>query len=235
MNMGEILLTGSLNFEKSRIMNVSEKPIRLLIFEDNDDMRESLSVLFKGTSGIMFTGAYADATRVIEDVAATEPDVVLMDIDLPKVTGIEAVWLIKEKFPDVKVLMLTVFDDNDRVFQSICAGANGYILKRNPPAKIIESVFEVAAGGASLTSSIARKVLAMFPHFNASENETEALTQREREVLALLVKGHSYKMVASELNITIETVRSHIKKIYEKLHVHSSGEAISLALRNRLV
>lgn len=216
-------------------MNTPAKPIRLLIFEDNDDMRDSLSILFKGTSGIVFTGAYADAVHSVDDVAATEPDVILMDIDLPKTNGIEAVWKIKQKFPAVQILMLTVFDDNERIFQSICAGASGYILKRNPPAKIIEGVFEVAEGGGSLTSSIARKVLDMFPHFNASKKETETLTLREREVLALLVKGHSYKMVGAELNITLETVRSHIKKIYEKLHVHNSGEAIAIALRNRLV
>ena len=216
-------------------MNTPAKPIRLLIFEDNDDLRESLSILFKGTPGIVLTGAYADAIHSIDDVTATEPDVILMDIDLPKMNGIEAVWRIKQKFPAVQILMLTVFDDNERIFQSICAGASGYILKRNPPAKIIEGVFEVAEGGGSLTSSIARKVLDMFPRFNASKKETETLTQREREVLALLVKGHSYKMVAAELNITLETVRSHIKKIYEKLHVHSSGEAIAIALRNRLV
>ena len=210
-------------------------PIRLLIFEDNDDMRESLAILFKGTPGIMFTGAFPDALHAIEDVKATEPDVVLMDIDLPKVNGIEAMWQIKEQFPNVQVLMLTVFDDNERVFHSICAGASGYILKRNPPAKIIEAVFEAADGGGPLTATIARKVLDMFPHFNASRPETETLTDREKEVLGLLVKGHSYKMVASHLNIALETVRSHIKKIYEKLHVHSSGEAIALALRNRLV
>lgn len=216
-------------------MNTAEKPIRLLIFEDNDDMRDSLSVLFKGTPGIVLTGAYPDAIRSLIDVAATEPDVILMDIDLPKVNGIEAVWQIKQSFPAVQILMLTVFDDNERIFQSICAGASGYILKRTPPAKIIESIAEAAAGGGSLTSSIARKVLDMFPRFNASKKETETLTQRERDVLALLVKGHSYKMAAAELNITLETVRSHIKKIYEKLHVHNSGEAIAIALRNRLV
>lgn len=216
-------------------MQVIEKPIRLLIFEDNDDMRDSLSILFKGTPGIVFTGAFPDVTRAVNDVEACQPEVILMDIDLPGVNGIEAVWQIKQAFPAIHILMLTVFDDNDRIFQSICAGASGYILKRTPPAKIIESIFETAAGGGSLTSSIARKVLDMFPHFNASKKETETLTQRERDVLALLVKGHSYKMAAAELGITLETVRSHIKKIYEKLHVHSSGEAIAIALRNRLV
>ncbi len=216
-------------------MDVPKKTIRLLIFEDNDDMRESLSILFKGTKGILFTGAFSNALQATKDVRINNPEVVLMDIDLPGVNGIEAVWQIKKEFPMVEILMLTVFDDNDRVFRSICAGASGYILKRNPPEKIIEAVFEVAAGGGSLTSSIARKVLDMFPHFDASKSETETLTYREREVLALLVRGHSYKMAAAELNVTLETIRSHIKKIYNKLHVHSSGEAIAIALRNRLI
>jgi len=216
-------------------MNIPSKPIRLLIFEDNDDMRESLSILFKGTEGIILTGAYPDAVHSLQDVAATEPDVILMDIDLPKLNGIEAVWQIKQQFPAVQILMLTVFDDNDRVFQSICAGASGYILKRTPPSRIIESVVEVADGGGPLTASIARKVLEMFPRFNAAETGTEMLTEREKDVLGLLVKGHSYKMVAAELNITLETVRSHIKKIYEKLHVHNSSEAVAIALKKRLI
>jgi DNA-binding NarL/FixJ family response regulator len=212
-----------------------EKPVRLLIFEDNDDMRESLSIMFRGTEGIILTAAYPDAVQAVEDVKTNHPDVILMDIDLPKINGIEAVWKIKKEFPEVQVLMLTVFDDSDRVFHSICAGASGYILKRNPPEKIVEAVFELAGGGGSLTSSIARKVLDMFPRFDPSQKETETLTQREREVLSLLVKGHSYKMAAAEMKITLETIRSHIKKIYQKLHVHNSGEAIALALRNRLV
>jgi DNA-binding NarL/FixJ family response regulator len=216
-------------------MNVPEKTIRLLIFEDNDDMRESLTFLFRGTEGISLIGAFPDAVHAVQDVKNNTPDVILMDIDLPGVNGIEAVWHIKKHFPNVAILMLTVFDDNDRVFRSICSGASGYILKRNPPEKIIEAVFEVASGGGSLTSTIARKVLDMFPHYNAAKSETDILTDREREVLTLLVKGHSYKMAAAELHITLETIRSHIKKIYNKLHVHSSGEAIAIALRNRLL
>ena len=212
-----------------------EKKIRLLVVEDNEDLRESMTILFSGQEGIQFTKAIGDASAIVKNVEELKPDVILMDIDLPGVNGIEAVWLVKNRFPQVQVLMLTVFDDNDRVFRSICAGASGYILKKNPPAKIIEAVFEVAMGGASLTSSIARKVLDMFPSFDPSKNETETLTERERTVLALLVKGYSYKMAAAEMNVTIETIRSHIKKIYSKLHVHNSGEAIAIALRNRLL
>jgi DNA-binding NarL/FixJ family response regulator len=210
-------------------------PIRLLIFEDNDDLRESLSILFKGTPGIVFTGAFADCSRLVDDVKATQPDVVLMDIDMPGMNGIEAVWKIKQQFPLIQALMLTVFDDNDRVFQSICAGASGYLLKRTPPAKIIESVFEVAQGGGPMTASIAKKVLNMFPRFNAAKKDTEQLSHRELEILALLVKGHTYKTVANELHISVETVRTHIKRIYEKLHVHNAHEAVSIALKKRLI
>ena len=216
-------------------MTTIKKPLRLLIFEDNDDMRESLSIMFKEVDGILLTAAYPDALQVVEDVKANEPDIILMDIDMPKVNGMEAVWQVKKQFPDIQILMLTVFDDNDFVFRSICAGASGYLLKRTPPEKIVEAIFELASGGGSLTSSIARKVLDMFPRSDPSHSETDTLTSREREVLALLVKGHSYKMAAAELNITHETIRSHIKKIYQKLHVHSSAEAISIALRNRLI
>ena len=212
-----------------------EKEIRLLIVEDNEDLRESLSILFSGVEGIRFTKAIEDATAIVDVVRELSPDVVIMDIDLPGVNGIEAVWLVKKYFPQTQILMLTVFEDSDRVFRSICAGASGYILKKNPPAKIVEAVFEVAEGGACLTSSVARKVLDMFPFFDASKDETETLTERERTVLALLVKGYSYKMAAAEMNVTIETIRSHIKKIYSKLHVHNSSEAIAIAMRNRLL
>jgi len=216
-------------------MDRTVKPIRLLIFEDNDDMRESLSILFKGTPNIVFTGGFADCTNLAETIKATQPDVVLMDIDLPKVNGIEAVWQIKQSFPEIQVLMLTVFDDNDKIFKSICAGASGYILKRTSPSRIVDAIFEVAEGGGPMSAAIARKVLEMFPRNNPKEKETETLSPREREVLALMVKGLSYKMVSRELDIALETVRSHIKKIYEKLHVHNSNEAVAIAVRKRLV
>ena len=216
-------------------MDRTVKPIRLLIFEDNDDMRESLSILFKGTPNIVFTGGFADCIHLAENIKATQPDVVLMDIDLPKVNGIEAVWQIKQSFPEIHVLMLTVFDDNDKIFKSICAGASGYILKRTSPSRIVDAIFEVAEGGGPMSAGIARKVLEMFPRNNPKENETETLSPREREVLALMVKGLSYKMVSRELDIALETVRSHIKKIYDKLHVHNSNEAVAIAVRKRLV
>lgn len=217
-------------------MNAAQNTLRLLVFEDNDDMRESLSVLFKGTDGITFTGAFPDCTRLLEDIASTEPDVVLMDIDMPGLNGIDAVWKLKQHYPGIQVLMLTVFDDNERVFQSICAGASGYLLKKTPPAKIIDAVFEVASGGGPMTASIARKVLGMFPKLNEVKIESEEhLSAREREILGLLVKGHTYKTAAAALNLSVETVRTHIKRIYEKLHVHNSREAVSIALKKRLL
>jgi DNA-binding NarL/FixJ family response regulator len=216
-------------------MTGSSNPIRLLIFEDNDDLRESLSILFKGTPGIIFTGAWPDCSRLMDDIAATEPDVVLMDIDMSGINGIEAVWKLKQSHPSIQVLMLTVFDDNEKVFQSICAGASGYLLKRTPPAKIIDAVFEVYGGGGPMTASIARKVLDMFPRFDSSKTDTDHLSPRELEILGLLVKGHTYKTVATQLNVSVETVRTHIKRIYEKLHVHNSREAVSIALKKRLI
>lgn len=216
-------------------MSIAAKKIRLLIFEDNDDLRESLSILFKGTDGITFTGAWPDCSRLLEDIAATEPDVIIMDIDMPGINGIEAVWKLKQHNPAIQVLMLTVFDDNEKVFQSICAGASGYLLKRTPPVKIIEAVFELASGGGPMTASIARKVLEMFPRFDASKTDTENLSPREQEILSLLVKGHTYKTAATELNLSVETIRTHIKRIYEKLHVHNSREAISIAIKKRLI
>ena len=232
--MGYVIPHTKSNFELHD-MDRTVQPIRLLIFEDNDDMRESLSILFKGIPNIVFTGGFADCTHLAENIKATQPDVVLMDIDLPKVNGIEAVWQIKQSFPEIQVLMLTVFDDNDKIFKSICAGASGYILKRTSPSRIVDAIFEVAEGGGPMSAAIARKVLEMFPRNNPKENETEILSPREREVLALMVKGLSYKMVSRELDIALETVRSHIKKIYDKLHVHNSNEAVAIAVRKRLV
>jgi DNA-binding NarL/FixJ family response regulator len=234
MNGGQNFSCFNGRFERYFMIS-TQSTIRLLIFEDNDDLRESLSILFKGTPGIVFTGAYPDCSRLLEDIEATQPNVILMDIDMPGISGIEAVWKLKQNFPAVQVLMLTVFDDNERVFQSICAGASGYLLKRTPPARIIESVFEVAEGGGPMTASIARKVLDMFPRFNAAKPDTGNLSPREQEILSLLVKGHTYKTAASELKISVETIRTHIKRIYEKLHVHNSREAVSVALKKRLI
>ena len=158
-----------------------------------------------------------------------------MDIEMAGVNGIEGLKIIRKNFPEVNVLMLTVFEDNDRVFEAICAGATGYLLKKTPPIKILDAIRDVVDGGAPMTSSIARKVLQLFPRQPARSEEIDKLTHREQQVLQLLVNGYSYKMIAAELKVTLETVRTYIKRMYEKLRVHSVTEAINKAFPDRKI
>jgi len=211
--------------------------MRLIIYEDNRELRESFSALIKLSDGIELIGAFENCLNVEKETATLNPDVVLMDIDLPGMSGIEAVKKIKSTNPEVQIVMLTVFDDNTRIFDSICAGASGYLLKRTPPQKIIEAIFDAKSGGAPMTSSVARQVLEIFSKLRSEKARQQDynLTQREHETLTWLVKGFSYKMIAGKMEISIDTVRAHIKKIYEKLHVHSLGEAVAKAINQKLV
>ncbi len=204
-------------------------PIRIAIYEDNAALRDSLSVLLSGIEQFALVGAFGDCQNIEKEVPQLDPDVILMDIDMPGRSGIEGTFLAKKANPATEVLMLTVFDDNDKVFQAICAGASGYLLKKTPPSKILEAIEDIYNGGAPMTPSIARKVLELFPRSPAVNTELDKLSPREQQVLQSLAKGNSYKMVADELAISIETVRTHIKRIYEKLHVHSVAEAIAKA------
>jgi DNA-binding NarL/FixJ family response regulator len=208
--------------------------IRVAIFEDNHSLRDSLSLLIESSPECELVGAFADARRLDSRIGQSKPDVVLMDINMPGISGIEAVADLKKEFPSVKVLMQTVFDEEDKIFASICAGASGYVLKNTPPEKLLEAIREVNEGGAFFTPSIARKVLDMAAVKNLpAENFT--LSGREKEILQKLVDGLSYKMIAGELGISFYTVHSHIKNIYEKLHVNSKSEAVAKAIKNRLV
>jgi DNA-binding NarL/FixJ family response regulator len=209
--------------------------IRIVIYEDNPDLRDGLSVLLRGTAGFELVGAFPNCANVDEEISILLPDIVLMDIDMPIANGIQGLKVIKEKYPFVNVLMLTVFEDNEHIFDAICSGAVGYMLKRTPPAKLLEAIQDANNGGAPMTSSIARKVLQMLPPQKRVLDTAHGLTEREREILNLLVKGNSYKMIADNCFISMDTVRSHIKKIYEKLHVHSQTEAVAKAIQNQIV
>ena len=209
--------------------------IKILIYEDNPQLREGLSMLINGSDGFEVLAAYKNCNDVVAEVEAWKPQVILMDIDMPGVNGIEGLRLIRKIDTEVKILMLTVFDDNKNVFESLKAGANGYVLKKTPPAKLLEYISEAASGGAPMTSSIATQVLKMFSEVNDPVHADYNLSEREKQVLQFLVNGYSYKMIASEMFIAIDTVRSHIKKIYEKLHVNSKSEAVAKAFKDKIV
>lgn len=209
--------------------------IKIVLYEDNPQLREGLSMLLNGSDGFEVVAAFKNCNNVVSEVEALQPDVVLMDIDMPGTNGIDGLKLIRQNNAEVKVLMLTVFDDNKNVFDAIRNGANGYLLKKTPPAKLLEYVQEAHSGGAPMSSSIATQVLKMFSEANTPSGDDYHLSEREKQVLQLLVNGYSYKMIASEMYISIDTVRSHIKKIYEKLHVNSKSEAVAKAFKDRLV
>jgi DNA-binding NarL/FixJ family response regulator len=207
-------------------------PITILAFEDNDLLRDSLSSLVALNPNYNLVAAYANVLQAKTQICQHKPDVVLMDIDMPGRTGIEAVREIRTFDANMAIIMLTVFDDNTHVFEAIKAGASGYLLKKHISTKLFESITEVLEGGAPMSPSIARMVINNMQR--PSENPYQ-LTSREKEILTALSTGNSYKMIAAQFAISIDTVRTHIKKIYEKLHVHSQTEAVSKAINEKLV
>lgn len=209
--------------------------IKVAIYEDNDALRDSLSHLIRGTNSLELLGAYPDCMSVVENCQTNKPDVILMDIDMPGISGIEATALIKAKYPEINIMMLTVYENRDKVFDALCAGATGYLLKKSTAVQIIESISELQNGGSPMTGEIARKVLEFFskPHPN-KENEY-VLSSRELDILKCLVNGDSYKMIANACFISIGTVRTHINSIYKKLQVNSKSEAVIKAMKERLV
>src|SRR6187401_1632828 len=212
------------------------KSIRVTIFEDNSQLRDGLFNLIEASDGFLCAGAFANCNRVLENIDETKPDVILMDIEMPGINGIEAVRLVKEKFPQVKILMETIFEEDEKIFQSICNGAQGYILKNTPPEGILNAIREIYEGGAPMTPIIASKVLRLFKK-NLSDltDESYRLSSREKEILKCLVEGMSYKMIAETCFISADTVNGHIKNIYKKLQVHSKSEAVVKAIKSRLI
>jgi len=206
--------------------------IKIVLFEDNDRLRESLVALFSGMDEYEVTGDYNNCNEAATIARVYQPDVVLMDIDLPGNTGIKGVTMIKEARPQTSIIMYTVFEDDEKLFQCLCAGANGYLLKKTPPSKLIDAITEVIEGGAPMSPSIARKVLNTF---QKGKSNQYFLSAREIEVLQLLIKGYSAKMIAAELSIAFDTARFHLKNIYTKLHVNCGKEAIAKALGEHIV
>jgi len=212
------------------------KEIRVAIFEDNRSLRESLFRLLESSEGFTCVGAFAHCERVVDNIEETQPDVILMDIELPVVSGIEAVKLIRQVYPDVKILMETIFEEDEKIFQSICNGAQGYILKNTSPEGILNAIREIYEGGAPMTPIIASKVIRLFKSNLADNTDDEYhLSLREKEILKCLVEGMSYKMIADVCFISADTVNGHIKNIYKKLQVHSKGEAVAKAIRGKIV
>ena len=213
--------------------------LRIAIFDDNKNIRESITLLLSTEPEFVVVGSFSHVLDCVDDIKACKPDIVLMDIQMPGMSGIEAVRAIKKDLPHVQILMQTVFEDDDRVFDSICAGASGYILKNHLNTKLIDAIKELQFGGSPMSASVARKVLNKMQSVSAVIKPEEApdyhLTAREKEVLSCLVNGLSYKMIGSDLNISYETVRSHVKKIYEKLHVASLTEVVAKAINQRIV
>lgn len=209
--------------------------VKVLIYDDNEALRLSMEALIREQPGFEMLASMPNAETIENDLQQLKPDVILMDIDMPVVNGVQAVRNIRAIDKEIPVIMLTVFDDNENIFNAICAGASGYILKRYATEEIPAAIRDVLTGGAPMTGSVARKVLQMVPQAKSPDQEKSDLSKKEIEILQLLVKGYSYKMIAAEIGISIDTVRFHIKKIYDKLHVHSATEAVSKAIKDRLV
>ena len=206
----------------------------LIIFEDNTRLRKSLELLLNDEENFKVVGAFANCDEALYEVEKNKAALVVMDIDMPGIGGIEGVRQIKNYFPDVKIVMHTVFDDDNRIFESICAGADGYLLKNTSPNLLIQSLQDVLVGGAPMSPFVAKKVFQYFRDTPVKSKEEFNLSSREQQILELLVEGNSYKMIAASCNIATDTVKKHLHNVYAKLHVGSGTEAVAKALRNNI-
>lgn len=211
--------------------------IHVVIVEDNNTIREGLKLLIDGTEGYSCTAVFSNCEDLLEEVNELKIDVILMDIDLPGMSGIEGIRRVKKISQEILILVLTIYDENEVIFEALCAGASGYLVKKTPPAKLLDAIKEAYEGGAPMTSNIARKVVDYFQSSKQVQKNVEEvdLTKREKEVLSGLVEGSSYKAIANNLHISVDTVRFHFRNVYKKLHVHSQSEAVVKAIKEGLV
>ena len=211
--------------------------INVAIVEDNDTIREGLSALVNGTTGYKSVGAYRDCESFLAKLETLDVNVVLMDIALPGMNGIEGVKEAKKLKSDIDILMLTIYEDSEKVFDALCAGACGYLVKKTPPSKLLEAIKDVYEGGSPMSSQIARQVITAFKESKDVKDESPdyKLSSREKEVITLLASGNNYQQIADQLFISVDTVRHHIKNIYKKLHVHTQSEAVAKAIRKKII
>ncbi len=209
--------------------------LRVSVVEDQKDLREGLAALIGGTPGFRCVGSYDCVEEARESIARNKPEVCLLDIQLPGMSGIDGIPLFKELLPDLQILMLTVYSDNERIFEAICAGACGYLLKDTPPSRLLDGIREARDGGSPMSPDVARKVVMMFQKTAPPRADMHRLTPRELDVLHLLADGHSYKTAAVAISLSQDTIRFHVRSIYEKLHVHSKSEAVLKAFRSGML
>lgn len=206
--------------------------IKIIIVEDNKTIRDGLTVLINATDGLRCVANYKDCESMLDKLEADNPDLILMDIGLPGMSGIDGIKKVKEIFPEILILMLSVYEDDDNIFRALYSGACGYLIKKTPPAQLIEAIKEAYEGGSPMSSHIARKVVNYFKNNVKHSDQPESiLSEREKEILTSLSKGNSYKMIADSIYISLDTVRYHIRNIYKKMHVHSQSAAVAKALR----
>ena len=213
----------------------AKKTINVAIIEDRRELREGLAMLINGTDGFVCRGKFGSMEEGLRRVGAENPDVVLCDIGLPGMDGIEGIKILKEKFPHLLVIMLTIYDDDERIFNALCAGACGYLLKKTPPVRLLDALREAVAGGSPMSPEVARRVISLFREIRPPERADYDLSPHETRLLKMLVEGHNYKTAAAEIGVTVHAVSFHMRNIYEKLQVHSKSEAVSVALRDRLI
>jgi DNA-binding NarL/FixJ family response regulator len=216
-------------------MAPTDAMLTALLIEDQRDIREGLRVLINGTSGYRCTGAFGSIEDALTLAASEPPQVILLDIGLPGLSGLEGIPLLRARYPSAAILILTVYEDDDRIFRALCAGAAGYLLKKTPPARLLESLREAVDGGAPMSLEVARKVITLFRQFQPPERADYNLSPHEMRLLKLLSDGHNYKTAAGKLALSINTVSFHMRRIYEKLHVHSKSEAVAKALRSGIL